>query len=439
MVTIGLFYVADAAFISRLGTAELAAVSVAFPIFAVVGGIGQAFGAGAASWISRLLGAGDRETAGGAASVAVFGAAGAGILVATTGQLVLPALLRLLGAPATVFPHALAYTRIIVPANAVTILNVTMAGIVRSEGNARLAMYSVIVSQTVNIVLDPLLIFGARLGIRGAALATAAAQTASCVLLLMSIIRRRNHCAVTPRLAARYVRLLPRVVAVGLPSWALQLLGSFALAIINRATSEYGEAALGSVGIAFRVLALGAYPVYGLSLGFQPIAGYSHGAGRYDRLLSALKVTAALAGAYSLVFAAGVVGLAPHIVTVVGGDQAVTEIGTKILRAVTVCFPLFSMQIVFAVLFQSIGRAGPAALIFAARQAFFFLPAVLILPRIMGLDGIILSQPIADILTFALTAYLGIRALRELTQQSRPSRSPVAAQRDGTDSVRTNR
>lgn len=415
MLTIGLYYVADAAFVSRLGTAQLAAVSVAFPVFAVVGGIGQIFGTGAASWISRLLGGGDREQADGAASVALCSAALVALFIATAGQLVLPALIRLLGASEAVYPYALSYVRIIIPANSVTILNVTMASIVRSEGNARRAMYSVAVSQFLNIALDPVMIFLFGLGIRGAAFATLVSQTASFVYLAATFVRRDNNCAVSVTAALRHRRLLRRIIVVGIPSLSLQFLGSFALALTNNAASQFGDAAIASVGVGFRVLAFGVYPVYGLSIGLQPIAGYSHGAGRFDRLTAALKETIKWAGAYAVIFAVVVVVWAPQIVGFFSPDPAVVAIGGRLLRTVTVMFPFFSLQVVFAVLFQAVGRPIPAAAIFVARQAVFFIPAVLVLPRLFGLTGLIFSQPFADALTTMLTAVLAVRFLRPLT------------------------
>ena len=417
MVAIALFSFVDAAYISRLGIAPLGAVSVAFPIFAVIGSVGQTFGAGAASWISRLLGSGDREAASKAASVAFFSVILVGGVVAGLGLLFLQPILKLLGATHTILPYALKYSRILILANILTMLNITMSNLVRAEGNAKLSMYSVVMSSGLNIALDPVFIFLFHMGIQGAAVATILSQAASFALLVTSFVRNKNHCRIRLKLAFSGLQWFAKILRVGAATFFLNFLGSMGLALINNAAMRFGDGAVAAAGLTFRILMLGMYPVYGFCIGFQPVAGYSYGAKNFKRIFRALKASLLWTLPFSVSFSICVVIFAPQIVTLFSSDPEVISIGTRMLRATTVLLPLFDLQIVFAILFQALGRALPAALIILSRQGFFFLPAIFILPRFWGLNGVIFSQPIADAATSILAAFLTFFVLRALNRE----------------------
>ncbi|MBT3272998.1 MAG: MATE family efflux transporter [Spirochaetales bacterium] len=418
MLAIGVFYLADAAFISRLGTARLSAISVSFPIFAVIGGIGQAFGAGAASLVSRLLGKGEDEKASSAASAALFTAFFCGIAAASLSLLFLEPLLRLLGSSEAVLPFAMEYSRILIGANVLTLLNITMSNLVRAEGNARLSMISVFLSAGMNILLDPLFIFAAGLGLKGAALATVIAQFSSFLLLSSTFARKRNYSHISFSGWRRGIRYLPAILKVGAATFFLQLLGSVALAATNGAARRFGDHAVAAVGLTFRFLALGMYPIYGFCVGLQPVVGYSFGAENMPRVYRSLRLALGWTGLFALLFSACAVFFPAQILAIFSSDPDVLAVGIRMIRWVTAFFPLFGVQIVMAVFFQALGRALPAALIILARQVLFFYPAIFILPRLLGLDGVIYSQPVSDVLTAALTAILAIGVLRSLRKIS---------------------
>ena len=414
MVSIAVYMLIDAAFIGLLGTAELGAASVAFPLFTAVGGVGQVFGTGAASIISRLLGRGDREKANTIASAALLGVLFAGGAIATVVNLTLEPLLARIGGTSSIIAVAGGYTRILIFANAIIMVNVTLVSIIRAEGNIRRGMYSVMIATLLNVVLDPIFMFAFDLGLRGAAIATLIAQSASLVFLTSTFVSNRNTSRIHLGSSLRGLRSLPKLLLVGVPSFLLQLLGASAIAFINVAAAKYGDAAVASVGLTFRVLAVGMYPIYGFTTGFQPVAGYNYGAGNYDRVLVAIRAAVVWTSVFAVLFTAVVVGFAPSIVLAFSRDPAVIMIGARMLRFVTLLFPLFGLQIVAAVLFQALGYALPAALIILARQGIFFYPAIILLPRYFGLNGIILTQPIADLLTTLLTSIFALIIIRRL-------------------------
>jgi putative MATE family efflux protein len=419
MAAVAVFQIIDAIFVGRLGTAALGAVSVSFPIFAVVSGLGQAFGTGAASWMSRYLGSGKKDEAGIVASTAVVSVGISGLILAGTILIIIDPLLRLLGATDTIIGFASLYTRILVLANVITMLNITMVNIIRAEGNAKYGMFSTLISAGLNILLDPILIFGFGLGMPGAAIATLIAQLCAFAFLVSSFVRGSNHCKISLRAGFGGIAHIGRILVAGAPIFFLQLLGASALGLINHVAMKYGDAAVAAVGLAFRILSVGMFPIYGFSTGFQPVAGYSYGAGDYDRVFRVIRTAVSWVFAFAVIFAAVVLTGAPQIVGAFSTDARVVDIGTRILRAVIILFPLFSLQIVMAVLFQALGYAVFAALIILSRQGIFFIPSILLLPRFFGLDGIIYSQPIADVLTSLLTVVFSIFVIRKLRREAR--------------------
>lgn len=419
LVAIGIFYLVDAAFIGRLGTRQLSAISVSFPVFAVIAGIGQALGVGAASWISRHLGENRREAADEVASTTFFSVVILGIVVAASILGFLEPLLKSLGASDAVLPYAKRYTQILVLANVITMLNIAMGNIVRAEGNAPRSMAAVILSSGLNIALDPIFIYAAGMGLSGAAVGTVVSQAASFAFLSITFIQNKNHCKINIRLWKRGLGRLPGIIRVGAATLFLQLLGGVALAVTNAAAKRFGDAAVASVGLTLRILSLGMYPVYGFSIGFQPVAGYSFGAKNIDRVLGVLKTTVIWTSVFACAFSVLTVSSIGIVLPVMSKDPEVIEIGTRMIRIVTAFFPLFSFQIVIAIFLQAIGRAFLAALIIISRQAIFFLPAIFILPRLLDLQGVIFSQPLSDILTFAVAALSGISATRSLYRDRR--------------------
>ena len=418
MVSISLYQLIDVAFIGRLGTEQLAAVSVAFPLFTIVGGIGQIFGTGAASIISRHLGASRREEANRVASSSLLAVIVTGLVVAALVSSTMVALLDFLGGSESIIAVARPYAQTLVFANFVTMLNVTMTNIIRAEGNVRRGMYSIFISSGLNVILDPIFIFALDLGLQGAAIATLLAQCAAFAFLSSSFVLHRNTVRLGVRRAITGFGGVGTVLKVGAPSFLLQLLGAGSIALINKCAEAYGDATVAAVGISFRVLVVGMFPIYGFTTGFQPVAGFNYGARNYDRVFAAIRTATVWALLFALLYALVVVTMAPAIVGVFSSDLEVVNIGARILRAVAAFFPLFGVQIVMAVLFQALGYAFEAASIILARQGIFFVPGILILSRLMGLDGIILTLPVSDVLTSILTAVLAVRIIRRLRSES---------------------
>lgn len=193
------------------------------------------------------------------------------------------------------------------------------------------------------------------------------------------------------------------------------------MGLINTAAAPYGDAAVASMGIVNRIFAIGSFIIFGFFKGFQPLAGYNYGAKNYSRLKeiknTALKWTTILCFLVALVQ----IVFAKQIVAMFSNDTQVIELGIKALRAYSIMFPLFGYQTLYKTLFLSMGKAKEGGILSISRQGIFFIPIVFLLPRLIGLNGIIFSQAIADLLTVIFTWLLSIKLNKYLTQQIEPS------------------
>jgi len=408
-----LYSVVDMVFVGRLGTSALGAVSVSFPLFSVIGGIGLAFGIGAGNSVSRLLGAGRRDEAERVAAIAVISVLGLGVLIGIGGLRILERLLLRLGATGSILPSALEYSRILVLGSVVTIVNMVLSGLARSEGNASLSMVSMLAGTGANIVLDPLLIFGLRMGIAGAAAATVAAQMITLAILILSSLRGRSVVRIRirrfPRSSRALAAMVMDILKIGIAPLVGSLLISVVIALLNTAAREFGDHAVAAVGIVVRILSFGMFLVFGYSRGLRPVAAYNLGAGLRDRVRQASVQAMVTTGIFTSAFALVMLVFAPSVLAFFSSDPAVIAIGGRLLRSASLLFPLFGPQIVLVVLCQVSGLAVTAGVLALTRQGLFFCLFAAVLPRVFGLRGLILTPLAADaavacvfLLTFVL-------------------------------------
>jgi putative MATE family efflux protein len=415
MMVSALYSVVDAYFVGWLGTSQMGAVSVVFPVVQVIIGLGMTFGSGSASYISRLLGEGNSERASQTASTALFTSLIAGGLSITLCLSFIDPVLRALGATETIFAFAKEYALIYILFSILTIFNVTVGNIVASEGAVRLTMTGMILGGGLNVLLCPLFIYTLHMGVRGAAVATSLAQGATALLYLRYLLSGRSCLRISLRRFVPDRGIYGEILKVGLPNLAFQLLSGTSMGLTNSAAGRYGDAAVAAMGIVTRLMTLGSYVVYGYAKGFQPFAGYNYGAGRPDRLNGAVRI--------SLFWSTGFCGLAAlvmmlfpeGILSLFGtGNPAFLDAGARALRANGLTFPLFGFQIIYMTLFLALGRGREGGLLGVARQGLFFIPLILILPGRFGMTGVICAQPLADLLASALTALLVFRSGRSL-------------------------
>lgn len=409
MMVSALYSVVDAYFVGWLGTSQMGAVSIVFPIVQIIVGLGMTFGSGAASYISRLLGEGNVDQANRTASTALFSSLVIGVVSIVISLCFLDNILVALGATKTILPYAREYALIYIAGAILNIINVTMNNIITAEGRAKLTMISMLIGGGLNVILDPLFIFPLGFGVRGAAIATVVSQAATTCLYLWFILSKKGYLRFSSRLFTFSGTIYGEVFKVGVPILVFQILTSAAMGLSNTAASVYGDSAVAAVGVVTRIMTLGTYVVFGYMKGFQPVAGYNYGAKNYDRLNEATKVSLKWATIFCATVALLIIIIPKQIISLFSeNDRALIDIGVRALRANGIIFPLYGFQMVYMALFLAMGRGKEGGLLSISRQGLFFIPAILIMPHLFGLEGVIWAQPSADLLSVVLTAVLAL-------------------------------
>lgn len=284
MLINALYNLADTYFVGGLGTDQMGAVTVAFPLGQIVVGLGLLFGNGAAAYLSRLLGRGDKDTANKVASTALYSSILIGAAVIICSVIFLKPILKQTGALDSVMPYAVTYARIYITFSIFNVFNVTMNNIVSSEGAAKTAMCALLAGAVLNVGLDPVFIYVLDLRVAGAAIATAISQIVSTLVYLCYIVRKKSVFGFHIRDCSFTKGIMSEILKIGIPTLVFQLLTSMSISMINNAAKEYGGSALAAMGPVTKIMSMGTLIVFGFLKGFQPIAGFSYGAKKFARL-----------------------------------------------------------------------------------------------------------------------------------------------------------
>ncbi len=417
MLVTSIYNMADTFFVSQIGTSASGAVGVMFSAMAMIQAIGFTLGMGSGNYISRSLGNRDEETAGRSAATAFFTAVIIGLVIAVFGTLFSRPLVYVLGATDTIAPYAQDYALYILIGAPFMISSFVLNNILRSQGNAVFAMVGITAGGILNMVLDPILIFGFHMGISGAAIATMVSQMISFGILLYQCNHNDSCISIRLRQFTPTLKMYGEILHAGLPSFCRQGLASVAVVVLNFAAGGYGDAAIAAMSIVSRFMVFINSSLIGFGQGFQPVCGFNFGAKRYDRVLEAYWFCVKVAVIMLTVFGVVSFAFAEPIITVFRrGDAKVIEYGTLALRLQLLTMPFQAWVIMVNMLTQSIGYGFRASLVAMGRQGLFLIPALLILPGMFGIFGLQLAQPIADMLTFVLATVVVAGVLRELKE-----------------------
>ncbi len=416
MLTIAFYNVVDTIFIGRgVGTLGLAGVSVALPVLMTVMALSQTIGIGISSIISRALGAKDMAKAESALGNFFSSIVITGILLSILGYIFLSPLLRLFGAIDDIFPFAFEYTRVIIfgilPFAFISASN----NIIRAEGNAKLAMITMFLGAAINLILDPILIFGMNMGVAGAAWATIIAWIISGAYVVYYFISGKSSIRFYLKNLKLKLHIIKETLMIGSSSFARQISVSVMAIIINVSLGNYGASvAIAAFGIINRMIMLVNMPMFGIVQGLQPIIGYNYGAKSYDRvrevIILGLKVSTTIASVAFLI----IMLLARPIVMIFTKDQELIDISITASRIIVLFLPFLGFQLIASGVYQSMGRAMIAFWISLLKQVIFLIPLVIILPIFFGLSGVWWSFPVADVLTTVVVAFLLIREFKIL-------------------------
>lgn len=416
MLINALYNLVDAYFVGGLGESPMGAISIVFPLGQVVVGLGLMFGNGAASYLSRLLGSGDKKTANIVASTALYSSVLIGAVLIIFATIFLKPILTFLGATETIMPYALTYARIYVISCIFNVFNVTMNNIVASEGAAKTTMCALLLGAVINIGLDPLFIYTFDMGVAGAAIATAISQLVSTLVYLTYILRKKSAFTFSIKDFIPTQQTFVEILKIGIPTLTFQLLTSLSIALINRASSDYGDAVIAGMGAVTRVTSMGTLVVFGFLKGFQPIAGFSYGAKNFKRLQESIKISILWSTIFCVVVGLLMVVFSTQIISqFANGNGEMISVGQKSLVANGLSFFLFGFYTVYSSLFLALGKGTAGFFLGACRQGICFVPIIFLLPAIWGLSGILYAQPIADIISAIITVFMAFNLHRKLS------------------------
>lgn len=333
-------------------------------------------------------------------------------------MLFLSPILRLLGATEGILPYAAEYARVYIASCLFNVFNVTMNNIVTSEGAAKTTMCALLTGAVLNIVLDPLLIYTLDLGVAGAATATAVSQIVTACVYLVYLLSGKSAFHFRLRDCAFTKAALSEIFRIGVPTLVFQLLTSLSISLTNNAVGNYGDSAIAGMGVVTRLISVVSLSVFGFIKGFQPIAGYSYGAKKIDRLKEAIKTALLFSTAFCVLFGT-ILALFPTAIVsrFTKGDAEMIRIGAAALRANGITIMLFGFYTVYSSLFLALGKGKEGFFLGVCRQGICFLPVILLLPAVWGLNGIIYAQPIADVLSALLTVFMAIPLHRGLNER----------------------
>lgn len=411
------FYVmADTYFVGKINTQSTAAVGISFSVMAIIQAFGFFFGHGSGNYISRKLGAREYQSAEKMASTGFFCAFIAGTLITVFGLIFLSPICKALGSTSTILPYSETYLGIILLGAPFMASSLVLNNQMRFQGNAVYAMIGIIVGAVLNIGLDPLLIFVFDMGIAGAGIATLASQICSFIILLYMDRKGENirirFSNFTPKLS-----LLKEILYGGSPSLCRQGLASTATILLNVAAGRYGDAAIAGMSIVTRICMFINSFVIGFGQGFQPVCGFNYGAGFYTRVRHGFWFCIKLGVIFLSI--CSIIGYiyAPEIVSWFRKEDAqVIEIGARALRWQLITLPLGTWVILCNMLLQTIRKPVRAVILSSARQGLFFIPFILILPYLLGLQGVEMCQAAADLCSFLLAIPLTIGVLKEMRE-----------------------
>lgn len=436
MLVNAIYNIVDRIFIGHgVGSLGIGATTLGFPIMLIMMAFTMLIGIGANALVSIRLGQNRKEEAEG-----IFGNAFVllivfSLLFTVLGSIFLEPLLRLMGASDNIMPYAKDYLQIILLGGVFQAIGMGMNNFIRSEGNPRIAMYTMLVGAVSNTILDPIFIFVFDWGMKGAAIATIMSQALSAVCVMLYFLRGKSLLKIHMRSLRLRLSYIGNIFSLGAASFAMQVAASVLNFIMNKSLSTYGgDIAISGMGIVNSITTLMIMPIFGINQGVQPIIGYNYGAQKYDRVKEAYKLAVIFA---TIIVVTGWIAtrLFPQQLVYLfnNDDQELISFGTKAIKRFLIFLPVVGFQIVSANYFQAVGKPLYSALLGLSRQVLLLIPALLILPIFFGLNGIISAGPLSDSISSCITGIFIFREMRKLGRQHEEFKVSIAAIAEESD------
>ena len=418
MLVSAIYNMADSYFVGKINTQSVASVGIVFSIMTLLQAIGFFLGNGSGIMVSTLLGEKKKDDAQIYANVAFFSVIFVGIILAVIGLFFSNSIALLLGATKTTIEYASTYLKYILLGSPFILGSFVLNNQLRYQGSALYSMIGILTGSIINIALDPLFIFTFKLEVAGAALATVIGQIVSFFMLYFGTFKNDNI-----RLSIKRFKPTTKVYLTifknGLPSLARQGIGTVANIAMNFACAPFGDAVIAGMSVYNRVMFLGIAVVIGYGQGYQPVCSFNFGAKNSKSVFDGYKFLAVVTTIIITVFSIFGFIFAPQLIAVFRDDKEVITIGAKALRYQSFAMLVTGFCTASNMLMQSLRISGKATVMALSRQGIFYIPAILILPRMFDITGITLAQPVADILSFVLTIFLVVPTVKELKTKSK--------------------
>lgn len=437
MMVTSLYNMADTLFVSELGDQAIGAVSVVLSLMSIIQAIGFTLGMGAGSLVSALLGKRDQKGADTVSSVAFYSALFIGMLLTAVGLIFIEPIMSVLGAAkeadvsVTTFEYAKIYSTYILISAPLMCMSFVMNNLLRAQGKAVTSMIGLCTGAALNIVLDPILISGAGMGVAGAAVATMISQAVSFLILIVifffskqTITRIRLSCLVG------FFGVLWQVVVTGFPSFCRQILASLCTVLLNNLIQDI-NGAQAAFGVVQKIFMLAFSISLGIGQGYQPVLGYNHSARKYERVRQAYLFTLAFASAIMLGFAIVCAIAAPWFMQIFVEAETGREIGSAALRFQCIAMPFLPVNFMAGLTYQVVGNKFAAAILSVSRQGLFYIPLIFILPPLAGLVGIECMQAVSDGLSFLFALPFTIYFLNGLKKKQALENKALESVYDG--------
>lgn len=413
MLMVLIYNLADTFFIGQTHDAlQVAAVSLATPVFLIFMAAGSVFGLGGTSVISRAMGEGKREYAKKVCSFCMWGCVAAGTVLSAFFLLFMDRILSWIGASPDVWEPAKTYLTLVSCGGPFVLIANCYSNIIRAEGQPGRAMMGQLLGNLLNVVLDPVMILGLGWNITGAAVATVIGNVAGAGYYILYFLRGGSALSIHPRDFAVKEGICSGVLAIGIPASLGSLMMSVSQIVVNSFMAGYGDMALAGIGVAMKITMMTGMVCIGFGQGVQPLLGYCAGAGLWLRFKKIMKFSLVSAFAMGTVLTGICYLFAPQIVGVFLTDQAAFEYALEFARILLSTSFLFGVFYVLCNALQAVGAAREALIINLSRQGIIYIPALFLLNRIMGVSGLAWAQPAADLISTAMVAILYLCVIR---------------------------
>ena len=423
--------------IPEVGGLALTGVGITMPIMTIIMAFGMLVGIGTSARISLKLGEHKRDEAEQHLGNAFILILMISIAIMVLGLTFMDQILGIFGASPETEIYASQYMQIIFLGTVFNMLSFGLNHSIRSDGNPKIAMFSMLIGAATNIILDPIFIFGLGLGVRGAAIATVISQIASMIWILYYFTKGKGSIKITRYSIKLKKAVIISIFSIGMSPFAMQVAQSIVQVLANNSLKAYGgDLAIGAMTIVNSISMIFMMPLFGLNQGSQPIIGYNYGAKKYHRVKDAVKIPVIVA---TIIVSVGwlLIQFAPELlIRVFSGDESLLEMAKTGLRTFLFMLPVLGFQTISSNYFQSVGKAKISMFLSLLRQVILLIPCLIILPRIggLGLMGVWLAGPVADGLASIITGVVFFNSIRQLKEdgeeneyQSFPKEKPLKA------------